>query len=45
MLHRLLKNCINENHLKLTGEPELKVIIDWAYAFKSATEIIESTRF
>ena len=23
-----------ENHRKLAGEPELKVIIDWAYAFK-----------
>ena len=31
MLHRLLKNCIMENHLKLAGEPELKVIIDYAY--------------
>ena len=45
MLHRLLKNCIRENHLKLAGEPELKVIIDQAYAFNSATEIMESTRF
>ena len=27
MLHRLLKNSIMENHLKLAGEPELKVII------------------
>ena len=24
MLHRLLKNCIMENHRKLAGEPELK---------------------
>ena len=45
MLHMLLKNCIMENHLKLAGEPELKVIIDYDYAFNSATEIIESTRF
>ena len=45
MLHRLLKNCIMENHLKLAGESELKVIIDYAYAFNSATEIMESTRF
>ena len=45
MLHRLLKNCIIENHRKLDGEPELKVIIDQAYAFNSATEIMESTRF
>ena len=47
MLHRLLKNCIMENHLKLAGEPELelKVIIDSAYAFNSATEIMESARF
>ena len=45
MLHRLLRNCITENNLKLAGEPELKVIIDYAYAFNSATEIMESTRF
>ena len=45
MLHRLLKNCIMENHRKLAGEPELKVIIDKAYAFNSATEIMESNRF
>ena len=43
MLHRLFKNCIMENHLKLAGEPELKVIIDKDYAFNSATEIMEST--
>ena len=45
MLHRLLKNCITENHLKLAGEPELKVIIDLDYAFNLATKIMESTRF
>ena len=27
MLHRLLKNCIMESHLKLAGEPELKVTL------------------
>ena len=42
MLHRLLKNCIMEDHLELAGEPQLKVI---TYAFNSATEIMESTRF
>ena len=25
MLHWLLKNCIMENHLKLDGEPKLKL--------------------
>ena len=45
MLHRLLKNCVMLNHLKLAGEPDLKVIIDYAYAFSSATELVESTRF
>ena len=30
MLQGLLKNCIMENHLKLAGERELKVIIDYS---------------